>query len=67
MNSILVNKLIVVGIRKNYTVEFYPGVNIIYGDSTTGKSSILNLVDYLLGAKKFDIYPEIEAAVSGGA
>ncbi|MFW0948428.1 AAA family ATPase [Vibrio parahaemolyticus] len=61
-SSISINKLIVVGHEKNYTVEFYKGVNIIYGDSATGKSSILNLIDYLLGAKKFDLYPEIESA-----
>ncbi len=59
--SILINQLVVVGIRKNYTVNFNPGVNIIYGDSATGKSSILNLIDYLLGAKKFNSYPEIDA------
>lgn len=61
-SSILVNQLIVVGIRKNYTVNFNAGVNIIYGDSATGKSSILDLIDYLLGAKKFDLYPEIISA-----
>lgn len=61
-SSILVNQLIVVGRRKNYTVDFNPGVNIIYGDSNTGKSTIINLIDYLLGAKSFDSYPEIDAA-----
>jgi energy-coupling factor transporter ATP-binding protein EcfA2 len=60
-SSLLINQLIVVGRNKNYTVNFNPGVNIIYGDSATGKSSILNLIDYLLGAKYFDLYPEIEA------
>lgn len=60
-SSILVNHLIVVGTKKNYVVDFQPGVNIIYGDSNTGKSSILNLIDYLLGARKIDLYPEIEA------
>ncbi|NNN48700.1 exonuclease SbcC [Vibrio sp. 2-2(8)] len=61
-SSILINELIVVGHEKNYSVKFYKGVNIVYGDSATGKSSILNLIDYLLGAKKFDLYPEIEAS-----
>jgi DNA repair ATPase RecN len=61
-SSILINQLVVVGRNKNYTVNFNPGVNIIYGDSNTGKSSVLNLIDYLLGAKKFKLYPEIEAA-----
>ena len=61
-SSILINQLVVVGTRKNYTVNFNAGVNIIYGDSATGKSSILDLIDYLLGAKKFELYPEISAA-----
>jgi hypothetical protein len=61
-SSILINQLVVVGRNKDYKVNFNPGVNIIYGDSATGKSSILNLIDYLLGAKTFDLYPEIEAA-----
>ncbi len=61
-SSILINQLIVVGRRKNYTINFNKGVNIIYGDSATGKSSILNLIDYLLGSKVFDTYPEIESA-----
>ncbi|MUK30157.1 exonuclease SbcC [Aliivibrio fischeri] len=61
-SHILINKLVVVGHEKNYSVNFNKGVNIIYGDSATGKSSILNLIDYLLGAKKFDLYPEIEAS-----
>jgi len=33
------------------TVEFGPGLNVIYGGSNTGKSHVLRLVDYLLGAK----------------
>lgn len=62
MSSILINHVIVVGRNKNYTVDFNPGVNIIYGDSATGKSGILNLINYLLGSKKFKLYPEIEAS-----
>ncbi|MBL0612449.1 hypothetical protein JD508_19720 [Aeromonas jandaei] len=61
-SSILINQLVVIGVRKNYSVNFHEGVNIIYGDSATGKSSILNLIDYLLGAKTFSLYPEIESS-----
>lgn len=61
-SSILINQLVVVGTRKNYVVNFNAGVNIIYGDSATGKSSILDLIDYLLGAKRFELYPEIISA-----
>ena len=61
-SSILINQLVVIGVQKNYSVNFHEGVNIIYGDSATGKSSILNLIDYLLGAKTFSLYPEIESS-----
>lgn len=58
--EIIINKLVLVGREKNYTVNFHVGLNIIYGDSDTGKSSILNLIDYLLGNKKVYMYDEIE-------
>lgn len=61
-SNILINQLVVIGVQKNYSVNFHEGVNIIYGDSATGKSSILNLIDYLLGAKTFSLYPEIESS-----
>ncbi|MDO9361014.1 MAG: ATP-binding protein [Polaromonas sp.] len=32
-------------------VEFGPGLNVIYGGSNTGKSHILRLIDFVLGAK----------------
>jgi len=32
-------------------VGFGPGLNVIYGGSNTGKSHILRLIDYLLGAR----------------
>ncbi|MFJ9383811.1 hypothetical protein ACIROD_08645 [Peribacillus sp. NPDC101481] len=58
--KLIVEKLVLVGIEKNYVVDFHSGLNIVYGDSDTGKSSILNLIDYLLGAKKVYLYEEIE-------
>lgn len=58
--KLIVNHLILVGNRKNYEVNFKKGLNIIYGDSDTGKSSILNLIDYCLGSSKVDFYDEIE-------
>lgn len=33
------------------SVEFGPGLNVIYGGSNTGKTHILRLIDYVLGAK----------------
>lgn len=63
--KLIINYLIVEGIRKNYIVPFKSGINIIYGDSDTGKSSILNLINYCLGANTLDLYEEIEIAGSG--
>jgi len=57
---LIINKLTLVGVRKNYVVPFNTGLNIIHGDSDTGKSSILNLIDYCLGAGDVDLYNEIE-------
>lgn len=57
---LLVDKLVVVGRNKDYKATFNAGLNIIYGDSDTGKSSILNLIDYLLGASEVDMYNELE-------
>lgn len=58
--KLIVNHLVLVGSRKNYEVNFKEGLNIIYGDSDTGKSSILNLINYCLGSNKVDFYDEIE-------
>ncbi|MDK6079539.1 AAA family ATPase [Massilia varians] len=61
--SILIIQLILVGHRKDYVTRFNPGVNIIYGDSTTGKSSILELINYAFGSKSFIYEREIETSV----
>lgn len=58
--KLIINHLILVGSRKNYEVNFQKGLNIIYGDSDTGKSSVLNLINYCLGASNIDFYDEIE-------
>ena len=61
--GLLLKQLVLVGHRKNYTVPFYPGVNIIYGDADTGKSSILRIVYYLLGGKSSKLDHEIASSV----
>ncbi|MBD3906886.1 AAA family ATPase [Chryseobacterium sp. Ch-15] len=58
--KLIVKHLILVGSRKDYDVNFERGLNIIYGDSDTGKSSILNLINYCLGSSNVDLYDEIE-------
>lgn len=35
-------------------IEFKPGINIVYAPSDTGKSYILNYIDYIFGSKTID-------------
>ncbi|KOE91495.1 AAA family ATPase [Vibrio parahaemolyticus] len=58
--SLIVRKLTVLGTRKNYEIEFDSGINIIWGDLDCGKSSILSLISYCLGASSLDSYDELE-------
>lgn len=64
--TILINQLILVGNRKEYPIPFHPGVNIIYGDADTGKSSILDIINYMLGKASLDLYDEVETSVDHG-
>lgn len=34
------------------SVDLNPGLNIVYGESNTGKSLVLNCIDYMFGAEK---------------
>ena len=61
--SINISRLVLVGARKDYEVYFSKGVNVVYGDSATGKSSILECINYAFGSKKLDYDREIESAV----
>jgi hypothetical protein len=60
--GLLLKTLTLHGHRKNYQVPFHPGINIIYGDADTGKSSILRLVYYLLGGKEIKLDEEITSS-----
>ncbi|MCE0845170.1 exonuclease SbcC [Buttiauxella sp. A2-C1_F] len=62
-----INQLILVGFRKDYIIPFYQGINIIYGDSDTGKSSVLEFINYLLGASSIDLADEIKTSVKHAA
>lgn len=63
-HEIIISRLVLIGKRKNYEVPFNPGVNIIYGDADTGKSSVLELINYMLGASSFVVNEEIELSVN---
>ena len=56
---IKLNKLTLVGDQNNYEVNFKNGLNFITGPISTGKSTILELIDYCLGKKKHKNYDEV--------
>lgn len=51
--------LTLVGHRKNYSIDFHDGLNFISGHTSTGKTSILEMIDYALGSKSHKSYIEI--------
>jgi DNA repair exonuclease SbcCD ATPase subunit len=59
LDRIKINELRVKGVRKDYFVNFESGLNIISGEISTGKTSILELIDYCLGHSNHPRYPEI--------
>lgn len=56
---IKLRRLTIVGPSRYYEVPFFDGVNVIAGPIFTGKSSVLQLIDYALGAKRAPRYHEI--------
>lgn len=62
-SRMVVDELVLVGRRKRYSIPFRTGLNIIYGDSATGKSSVLEAINYLFGSSNFVFDDEIEEAV----
>lgn len=54
-----IESLVLLGTRKNYTVNFHDGFNLISGHTSTGKTSILEMIDYALGAQSHKSYIEI--------
>lgn len=51
--------LVLRGPARDYTVNFRDGVNVIAGPVLTGKSSVLQLLDYAMGGRRKPEYPEI--------
>lgn len=56
---IKLESLNLIGSRKNYSVQFKDGFNLISGPTSTGKTSILEMIDYALGSKSHKSYIEI--------
>ncbi|MBN8211089.1 AAA family ATPase [Bacillus sp. NTK071] len=57
--KIFLEKLTLVGFRKNYEVDFKSGLNYISGPMSTGKSSIAEMINYAFGSEKHKAYIEI--------
>ncbi|WP_230163468.1 AAA family ATPase [Peribacillus simplex] len=57
--KIFLEKLTLIGFRKNYEVEFKSGLNFISGPMSTGKSSIVEMINYAFGSEKHNAYIEI--------
>lgn len=54
-----VRRLVLTAPGKNYEVVFRTGVNLVTGPISTGKSSILQLLDFGFGGRHPPTYPEI--------
>lgn len=63
-NRLKIDSLTMIGSRKNYVVTFRDGFNLISGHTSTGKTSILEMIDYALGSQKHKSYIEIGSACS---
>lgn len=54
-----INVFRLVGYDKNYEIKFKKGLNFISGPTSTGKSTILELIDYALGSSSHKSYIEV--------
>lgn len=60
--NLYIHSLTLKGYRKDYLVSFKTGLNFITGPISTGKSSILELVNYALGSKSHKDYQEVKSS-----
>lgn len=59
----IISKLILKGISKDYSYEFSSGLNIISGPISTGKTSLVEFIDYCLGSNYHPEHIEIQRKV----
>ena len=59
----IIERLFLHGEEENYIVFFKKGLNIIYGDSDKGKTTILELIKYFLGGDEVQLGQEIKTKV----
>lgn len=59
---LIILRLVIQGAINKYEARFEEGLNLVWGDMDSGKSSILNLIDYCLGGKNENLlYGEMKA------
>lgn len=62
--SLIVHRLILMGINGTYEAHFKAGLNIIRGSMDSGKSTILHMINYCLGgSNKKVLYKEVKEKV----
>jgi hypothetical protein len=62
--SLIIQRLVLSGVSKNYESTFQPGLNIVRGAMDSGKSTILHMINYCLGGSNRKIlYDEVRAKV----
>lgn len=59
IEKLFIKRLTLVGLKKTYTLNFKKGLNYISGPTSTGKSTIAELINYALGYKKHKDYIEV--------
>ncbi len=59
IEKMFIKKLTLIGLKKNYSLKFKRGLNYISGPTSTGKSTIAELINYALGYKKHKDYIEV--------
>lgn len=57
--KIFLEKLTLLGFRKNYEIKFKNGLNFISGPMATGKSAIAEMINYVFGSEDHKSYIEI--------
>lgn len=62
MRRLFLHTLRLCGKRKNYEINFKGGLNYISGPTSTGKTSIFEMINYALGAERHKSYIEIGEA-----
>lgn len=62
LSRLYIHTLRLCGVRKNYEINFKRGLNYISGPTSTGKTSILEMINYVLGADRHKSYIEIGEA-----